>query len=64
MRKAVRNSQELAQEIRMWQGRLQPRLADIDPHDLHLILWSILRHRYGGRYNFLMRRQKDGRYVL
>ena len=63
MRKAMSKSARLAQEIASWQKRLASRLPDIDPHDLHLILWSILRHKYGGHYHFLLRRRKGGGYV-
>ena len=63
MRKAMNNSRKLAREIERWQKKLAPKLSDIDPEDLHLILWSLLRRKYGGRHHFLLRRRKDGAYV-
>jgi len=63
MRKTLKNSKKLAAEIDRWQKRLAPKLPEIDSHDLHLILWSILRRKYGGRLHFLWRQRKDGIYV-
>ena len=63
MREAVRKSEKLTHEIEAWQQKLVPRLRDIDPHDLHLILWSILRHKYGGHYHFLLKKRANGTYV-
>jgi len=48
MRKTVKKSEKLAREIEAWQRKLAPKLPEIDPHDLHLILWSILRRKYAG----------------
>ncbi len=63
MRKAVKRSAKLAREIDAWQRKLQPRLSDIDPHDLNLILWSILRPKYGGQRRLFLRRRNGGGYV-
>jgi hypothetical protein len=63
MRKAVKQSEKLASEVARWRRRLAPRLPDIDAHDLDLIVWSLLRRRYGGHLHFLLRRRKDGVYV-
>ena len=66
MRKAVNKRQQaerLAREIARWQKILAPRLPDIEPHDLHLILWSVLMRKYGGQRRFLMRRLAGGGYV-
>jgi hypothetical protein len=60
---ALRKSRELAAEIGHWQKRLAPKLPHIDPHDLHLILWSILRRKYGGERHFLLKRREGGGYV-
>lgn len=54
----------LAREVERWQNILAPKLRDVDPHDLHLILWSLLRRRYGGERRFLLRRRKEGGYVF
>jgi len=64
MRKTLKNSKKLAAEINRWQKRLAPRLPDIDPHDLHLILWSIIRRKYGGTHWFLLRKRAEGGYVF
>jgi hypothetical protein len=63
MRKAVTESKKLTDEIGYWQKRLAPKLPESDPHDLHLILWAILRHKHGGRRRFLLRRRAGGGYV-
>jgi hypothetical protein len=42
-----RNIERFAREVRELQARLQPRLPDIDPHDLNLILACL--HKPPGR---------------
>lgn len=49
MRKAVKKSEKLARQVQCRQDRLGPKLPDIEPHDLHLILWSLLQSKYGWR---------------
>jgi hypothetical protein len=63
MRQNLRQSKKLAREIAQWHAKLAPQLPDIDAEDLHLILWSLLRRKHGGHYNFLLKRRKDGAYV-
>ncbi|OYT68751.1 MAG: hypothetical protein CFK52_14450 [Chloracidobacterium sp. CP2_5A] len=63
MRNARTKSESLARALARWHKRLAPRLPGMDPHDLNLILWSILRHRYGGRRRIFLRRRKEGGYV-
>lgn len=63
MRKVVKNSAKLAREIEFWQKKLAPQLPDIDPHDLHLILWSLLRRKYGWNRRYLLRKRSGGGYV-
>jgi hypothetical protein len=46
-----------------WQRKLQPRFPDIDPHDLRMILRSLLQPNTVPR-RWLLRRTEDGRYVL
>lgn len=46
-----------------WQRKLQPRFPDIDPHDLRMILRSLLQPNSVPR-RWLLRRTEDGRYVL
>lgn len=50
-------------QVEQWHRRLEPRLADIDPHDLRMILRSLLQPRSVKR-RWLLRKTKDGRYVL
>ena len=52
MRQTLKKTQQLAREIDQWQQRLAPELSDVDSHDLHLILWSMLRRKYDGRAHF------------
>jgi hypothetical protein len=35
----------------------------MDPHDLNLILWSMLRRKYGGQRRIFLRRRQEGGYV-
>jgi len=63
MRKALTKSAKLARDIQQWQRKLAPQLPDVDAHDLHLILWSLLRRKRGGHLHFLLRQRKDGAYV-
>ncbi|MBM3892589.1 MAG: hypothetical protein FJ388_26015 [Verrucomicrobia bacterium] len=56
----MKKSKALADEVARWQRRLAPRLPDIDPHDLHLILWSLLRREHGGELRFLLPRRAGG----
>ncbi len=51
------------QKIDEYQARLAPQLPDIDPHDLRMILRSLLQPACVKR-RWLLRRTKDGRYVL
>ena len=50
-------------EINEWQKRLQPQFPDIDPHDLRMILRSLLQPASVPR-RWLLRKTKDGRYVF
>ena len=63
MRQAVKKSEALARDVMAWQKRLAPKFPDIDAHDMNLILWSLLRRKYGGKLHFLLRRREDGSYV-
>jgi hypothetical protein len=63
MRKGPTKSERLARAIVIWQKRLAPRLPDLDPHDLNLILWSLLRRKYGGQRRIFLRRRDEGGYV-
>lgn len=54
---------EWVRQVNAWQARLQPVLPDIDPHDLRMMIRSILQPASIPR-RWLLRKTKDGRYVL
>ena len=56
-------AQRWARQVARWQRRLQPRLPDIPPEDLALILASILRPKQVPR-RFLLQRVGDRGFVL
>lgn len=56
-------AQRWARRVERWQRRLQPRLPDIPPDDLALILASILRPKQVPR-RFLLQRVGDRGLVL
>jgi hypothetical protein len=60
---AADDVREWIKQIDDWQRRLAPRLPDVDPHDLRMILRSILQPASIPR-RWLLRRTGDGRYVL
>ena len=63
---ATQQSDEIREwfdEIDYWQQRLQPKLPPIDPHDLRMILRSMLQPASVPRRG-LLRKTEDGRYVL
>ena len=51
------------QEVETWHRRLEPRFPDIDPHDLRMILRSMFQPASVKR-RWLLRKTKDGRYVI
>lgn len=58
-----RVSERWARRISFWQKRLAPRLPDIQPDDLALILCSVLRPASVPR-RYLLRRTGERGYVL
>ncbi len=50
----------LTAEKAYWREHLAPQLPEIDIEDLDLILWSLLRVKWGGRLRFLLRKNADG----
>lgn len=62
-RPRARDNARLAAEILRLRDHLAPRLPDVDPHDLILILHSLLRPPGSGRRIFL-RRSRLGAYVF
>lgn len=55
--------EQWVQQIDAWQRKLAPQFRDIDPHDLRMMLRSILQPKTVPR-RWLLRKTKDGRYVL
>ena len=53
-----------ARRTERWYKRLAPQFPDIDPHDLHLIIESLLRTRKERMEVMFLKRRKDGRYVF
>jgi hypothetical protein len=51
------------ERIDEWQRRLAPRFPDIDPHDLRMMVRSILQPATVPR-RWLLRKTSDGRYVV
>ena len=54
---------EWLEQVDEWQRRLEPKLPHIDPHDLRMILRSLLQPPSVKR-RWLLRKTEDGRYVL
>lgn len=54
---------EWIEQIDRWQRRLAPQFPDVDPHDLRMMLRSILQPSSIPR-RWLLRKTVDGRYVL
>lgn len=59
-----RDAERLAKRVREAQARLQPRLPDMDPGDLALILERMLRPPGSGRRFFLHRRDDGGGFIF
>jgi hypothetical protein len=55
--------QQWLEQVDDWHRRLEPKLPHIDPHDLRLILRSLLQPPSVKR-RWLLRKTEDGRYVL
>lgn len=51
------------EQVDLWYRRLAPKMPDIDPHDLRMILRSLLQPSSVKR-RWLLRKTEDGRYVL
>jgi hypothetical protein len=51
------------EQVDLWYRRLAPRMPEIDPHDLRMILRSLLQPPSVKR-RWLLRKTEDGRYVL
>ena len=57
-------SLELAARVERLHRRLSPLFPNIDPHDLEMILTSLLRRRRERMELMFLKRRKDGRYVF
>ncbi|MCG8607147.1 hypothetical protein MJD09_19450 [bacterium] len=53
-----------ARQIERWHKRLAPKLPDIDPHDLDLIIAALLRTPKERMQIMFLKRRPDGRYVF
>lgn len=54
----------LNRRVDWWRRRLAPKLPDVDPHDLDLILSSILRQRLKIERSWIWRDVGGGAYAL
>lgn len=61
-KRKTRENERLARRIKTWRKRIEREVAGIDPHDLELILWSLLRPKKDRR--FFIREVKKGMYVV
>jgi hypothetical protein len=59
MRQAVNQSAKLAGASLYWLRRVMPRVPDLDPHDVHLVLLALLR-RHPVRRRLLNRALRHG----
>jgi hypothetical protein len=59
MRKAVKKSENLARASMYWLQRVMPRVPDLDPHDVHLVILALLR-RHPQRRRLLNQALKHG----
>ncbi len=57
------DAEALARRVAELRDRLAPRLPDVDPGDLVLILQSMLRP-FGTGKRFLLRKRRDGGHVF
>lgn len=57
-------AERFARRVERWHKRLAPQFPEIDPHDLHLIIESLLRTRKQRMEVMLVKRREDGFYVF
>ena len=57
-------SSNLAARVERLHKRLAPLFPNIDPHDLEMILTSLLRRRRERMQLMFLKKRKDGRYVF
>lgn len=63
-KKQIAAAERLARRVERWHERLAPQFPEIDPHDLHLIIESLLRTRKQRMEVMLVKRREDGFYVF
>jgi hypothetical protein len=56
---ALARAKGLRRRIDALRAMVAPRVPQVDPHDLDLILWNVLRP--ANRRDWLVRRPRDGR---
>ena len=59
-----KSSSNLAGRVKRLHKRLSPLFPNIDPHDLELILTSLLRPRRERMQLMFLKKRRDGRYVF
>jgi hypothetical protein len=59
MRKALNKSEKLARASLYWLRRIMPRVPDLDPHDVHLVVLALLR-RHPRRARLINRALRNG----
>ncbi len=57
-------SSNLASRVERLHKRLSPLFPNIDPHDLEMILTSLLRRPRERMQLMFLKKRKDGRYVF
>jgi len=57
-------SSNLASRVERLHKRLSPLFPNIDPHDLEMILTSLLRRPRERMQMMFLKKRKDGRYVF
>lgn len=62
--KQLAAAEKFARRVERWHQRLAPQFPEIDPHDLHLIIESLLRTREQRMEVMLVKRREDGSYVF
>jgi len=63
-KKQLAASEKLAHQIELWHKRLAPKFPDIDPHDLDLMIASLLRTPKERTEIMFLKRREDGFYVF
>jgi hypothetical protein len=62
--KRLAAAEKLARQIARWHKHLAPQFPDIDPHDLDLMIASLLRTPKKRTEIMFLKRREDGFYVF